>query len=385
MCIGRYRFIINYLTRARVYYCFFCVLLQALILQRPHIALHMAIYYFNPHNDLALAAGNAHFTPPASALEIERSGAALPLWWATDADRVLVTHPAALTMAHEIAARHGLPDVATLDLSREWSEAIPWGWSFHTADVLRRHGLDKSLSPTSEMLENIRRLSHRRTAIDVLQRLGWEESLMPVEAFDTDEAMAAFRRMGRAVMKLPWSGSGRGIMIAHEIPQGTLRGYVEGVIRRQGSIIVEPYYNKHRDLAMLFEIGDEVRYLGVSVFAADTRGRYTGNIVASQTELHTMCECDINSLRNKLTGALGFLCRRGYRGPAGVDMMICGREGWSDKEVMPCVEVNLRHTMGMVALKLAERGQRGLLRYTFGQPAAGDVILSGNGPFFSIE
>ena len=43
----------------------------------------------------------------------------------------------------------------------------------------------------------------------------------------------------------------------------------------------------------------------------------------------------------------------GYRGPLGVDMMLCRVEGRDGLCVHPCVEVNLRRTMGRVAADLA--------------------------------
>lgn len=342
----------------------------------------MAIYYFNPHNDLALAASSPHFTPPASALSIEDAGAALPLWWASDRDILLVRTPAALAMARAVAQANRLPDIATLSLSGCDDIPAPWGWSAFTAEVYRSAGLPPSLIPSDSWIDLVRRLSHRRSAIEVLRHMDWHSHLMPVEAFTVEEAMNAYSRWHRAVMKLPWSGSGRGIMLAHEIPADTLRGYISGVIRRQGSIIVEPFYRRQLDFAMLFEIDKDVVYTGVSLFHADTRGRYCGNIVASQEHLLAMIGSDITPIRLRLTEALRSLADAGYRGVAGVDMMICKPPYPGGPSLVPCIEVNLRHTMGMVAARLAERGMRGILRYS---AAASGTSLSGSGPCFSIE
>ncbi len=43
-----------------------------------------------------------------------------------------------------------------------------------------------------------------------------------------------------------------------------------------------------------------------------------------------------------------------YTGPLGVDMMVA-RTGGGERFVMPCVEVNLRYTMGFVAMAVARR------------------------------
>lgn len=343
----------------------------------------MRIFLFNPYNDLALAAPAGHFTPPASALAVERAGACLPLWWAGADDVVLVPDEASLDVARRIAARYSLPDVAALKVpAGAAGELCPWGWSRHAAELFRRAGVSAEALPSAKWLDDMKQLSHRRTSIAVLRRLGWPETLIPVEARSADEAMEHYRLMGNAVMKLPWSGSGRGVMLAHEIPHATLRGYVEGVIRRQGSIIVEPFYRRRLDFAMLFDIGPEVRFTGVSVFAADSRGRYTGNIVAPQCDLEAMLPPYIHTLEQSLAYALLPIAQAGYRGPAGVDMMVYESPDGSGDAVMPCIEVNLRHTMGMVAAHIANHGLHGELR--MGSAPAGHT-LSGSGPCFNIE
>ena len=52
----------------------------------PHkVTLHL----FNPENDLALALGCRHYTPPPHAVAIHNAGALLPMWWAEKEDRVI--------------------------------------------------------------------------------------------------------------------------------------------------------------------------------------------------------------------------------------------------------------------------------------------------------
>lgn len=51
------------------------------------------IHYFNPENDLALASGDAHYTPPASARQMARDLQSLPRLWAKAGDWVLLIDP----------------------------------------------------------------------------------------------------------------------------------------------------------------------------------------------------------------------------------------------------------------------------------------------------
>ena len=57
---------------------------------------------------------------------------------------------------------------------------------------------------------------------------------------------------------------------------------------------------------------------------------------------------DICSLLTPLLGS--------YRGPFGVDMMVVPRPDANGFLLHPCVEINLRRTMGHVALAIGRRG-----------------------------
>ena len=114
------------------------------------------------------------------------------------------------------------------------------------------------------------------------------------------------------------------------------------------------------DFAMEFVIDacGKVVFEGYSLFMTDGRGRYLGNRVLSSALFEKYMS------RYVSVGVLDSLCTRvallleeyaeaGYRGPLGVDMMVC-KEG-DGFRLHPMVEVNLRMNMGIVALRLAER------------------------------
>ena len=54
-----------------------------------------------------------------------------------------------------------------------------------------------------------------------------------------------------------------------------------------------------------------------------------------------------------------------YRGYLGVDMMVCASKTPGKYLLNPCVEINMRRTMGHAALALAERGLRGMMNFTY--------------------
>ena len=117
--------------------------------------------------------------------------------------------------------------------------------------------------------------------------------------------------------------------------------------------MVEDYVNPHFDFALLFECKDSVcDFVGYSLFRADpSSGQYTGNIVADQQELRTRIasKSDSGQLSQMITAlqsVISAIIAPAYSGPVGVDMLadINGK--------MHIVELNLRYTMGFMALGL---------------------------------
>jgi hypothetical protein len=117
--------------------------------------------------------------------------------------------------------------------------------------------------------------------------------------------------------------------------------------------MVEPYYNKVKDFAMEFEADGHggIRFLGLSLFHTKN-GAYIGNIVATeQTKRQLLSKLLPLELTDEVCRLIVTESRLGsYQGPFGVDMMVV-----TDGQRLllhPCVEINLRRTMGHVALAL---------------------------------
>ena len=160
----------------------------------------------------------------------------------------------------------------------------------------------------------------------------------------------------KTILKSPWSSSGRGnIVIDSPETFEESRKRIERIIREQGGISVEPFYaNKALDFAMEFWIGDEgVRFLGYSVFFTDETGHYGGNWVESQEQLSERIQLPGELLESLITHHKQALAELPYRGPVGIDMM-----RMDDGRVHPCVEINFRMTMGLLALLLYNKGIR---------------------------
>lgn len=332
------------------------------------------LYFFNPDNDLALAADNGErYTPPAAALDLRRAGALLPLWWCDEGDEVLVETDEAVEVADILKSTFGISGTAERK-SEASNHAAPWGWSPLSARLMRDGGA--AGVPTPDEIERLRMLSHRRTSMPLARAMGAEESIVARECFSEAEAEEAIAATGGdAIIKQPWSSSGRGVMATRSMRADALRCAIAGTIRRQGSIMVERRLEREADFAALFvSDGRRVRFEGASVFATLPSGAYAGNIVDSGDRLMERIPVDISAA---IKGAEEYLTEAvapHYRGYMGIDMLAY-REG-GRLMLDPCVELNLRMTMGVAAMLLARRGLRGVLRVKPSEPSAGELNLS---------
>lgn len=314
----------------------------------------MTLHLFNPENDLALGLGCRNYTPPPHAAALHRAGALLPMWWAKEGDRILAT--ASLQPdADELRGRFGIN--GEIGFTADVTKASPWGWSADAVRQFENAGMPASLLPGHESIDIMRRLSHRRTSIEILSQLDGGYQL-PVETSDPDEVIHLESMNPGCYVKSPWSCSGRGVFNAISLDKATLYQRAKGIINRQGSVMVERGLNKTLDFAVLFySDGSRVTAKGLSIFLTEPRGMYTGNLVAPQSHLQEMlaASADITQLEkiiNSEEKILTTLVAPHYRGWMGIDMMLHTNNGRT--HIMPCVELNLRMTMGVAAMKVAQ-------------------------------
>lgn len=348
----------------------------------------MKLFVFNPENDLALANNQWNFIAPASARKMRLDLEMLPVWWMSETDWVWVTRypvhqPLDLLSLNDRFLLH--PDTCPVD------RIEPWGWSPLIKSQLQRGGVDDSLLPDEELLRTLREFSGRKFAVCVLQELRsaaavharWSDALCGRSYYctSTEQIDALFRQYERTILKAPWSGSGKGLRLGQPQLQPPLTGWCTRLFREQGGVVVEPLYNKVCDFACEFRSDGQghVCYEGLSLFTTTHQGAYSGNVVAPETEkenilaqwldlrlLDWVC-CELSRI---LSDSLGNV----YCGPLGVDMMVC-RSDDGRFLLHPCVEINLRMTMGMVALELQRWLARGVqARYYIDYSANGEVL-----------
>lgn len=328
----------------------------------------MKLHIFNPDHDLALAANLPHFTAPHAGRQLRSDLAYIPALWADEGDLVLVddidsAHTKAQRLARRVADR--VEFITMRQLEKVMGDGYlvdsihPWGWNMALKHELQRIGTPDIMLPTDNVLLQARDVSSRKWAAYHLQT-----NVEYITNLQQLRAVLAQRRT--IVVKAPWSSSGRGVryMSLSEMAAGgsaaltPTERWAENIMRAQGGVTVEPLYNKVKDFGMEFEMREgKVRYLGLSLFHTQ-KNAYTGNLLASEEEKMQMLSpyvtaAELAKAREKIIGTMEPAIRNIYSGPFGVDMMICadGQEGGACF-VNPCIELNLRRTMGHVALAI---------------------------------
>ena len=286
----------------------------------------MQLCIFNPEHDLCLAKGRAHYVPPRSAVDFARR----------DANIMSVLYPNAVCTS--------VYDFQFSFLNFQLDEVIAWGWDAVVKHELQKRGIDKSLLPSDEEINTIRELQHRSTVLPL------QEDCHDVRSIEYMESL--LKKREHWVMKAPWSGAGRGLRWVHGSLTPIDRDWIVKTVAAQRCVIAEPRREVVADVALEYRVdsGQWVvgstcsrmlpTFLGYSYFRTGS-GVYKENVLWRDELIEAAFP--VREARERVEAWLAVNVWPRYRGPLGVDLMVC-----SDSSVH-VAEINFRHTMGMVA------------------------------------
>lgn len=326
----------------------------------------MKLHIFNPEHDISLARNLKHLTPPHAAQELRMNLGWMPALWADDGDMVLVDD---VNFAVKAATKFKEQTADVLfvektDLKNIIFDRIdPWGWDKTLWTMLLEYGINSDIIPDEEWLIRLRVLSNRRTTIGALaeMRRNIEKLTCGEGVYVTSEEgiKKYINKWRHVVIKAPWSSSGRGVRYIDQYISDSNIGFIRRIINTQGGVMIEPYYNKVKDFGMEFMACADgtVKFLGLSLFQT-INGAYAGNILADEQQKTEMLEEYlslelIETTKQRACSYFSRLMSPWYVGPFGIDMMIVAQRNGKGFLLHPCVEVNVRRTMGHVALALS--------------------------------
>ena len=247
----------------------------------------------------------------------------------------------------------------------------PWAWQQKASDALEpfSHNMSENVE-ASWRAESPSLWLSKEFGYELEKMIGdpvgeWCTSIDEVESY-VDGAV------GDVLMKAAYSNAGRGHcrLLGAEWTKSS-RGWLRRVLKEHGGVLVEPWLERVLDFSSQYEIASngEIKQRGMTRVINDELGRFRGSLVLPKwsqgldEELTSFLfrDCQVHHFyRHTLVKALGeLLADSGYVGALGVDSMVF-RDADGNLVFRPVVELNLRHTMGRVALELLKKTAPGL-------------------------
>lgn len=295
-------------------------------------------HFFNPGYEASVALGDRSYTPPGMVQAMRRDLWELPYYYADEKDIVLNPHD--LPPAEELSGY----------------DLYPWGWAPELS-----YGKLSTLVPYT--YEEMRQWSSRHNTYLLLSSLirlypeYYSRSILP-QVITPSSITPEVITSDRYVLKEEFSSSGRGVVFVEGAEVASL------ILRRQNKsaskrLYLEPLHDKISDRGYEFvrRHDGKVVYVGPSDFST-TEGRYTSNRIVSPEIIHNAWKAmpthiDHDTYVQHLSRALEDLPLGRYCGPIGVDTIVYKERG--RLYLHPCIEVNVRPTMGWLALALGEK------------------------------
>lgn len=348
---------------------------------------------------MEILCGKSHYTPPYTVQKMAADLELLPIWYGGSGSFTLVRNVKSSyfmsALPKEFHPHFSSPMILNLMMKELYRRkkigekpklppitASSWGVSPRSISLfneLRQAGMSIEIP---EWKEEYATLTRRQTAAECLKRLQENVPITPVikipEFFEDIDTLKKFVADNKPpfVVKTPFSSSGRGLywLNNNELDSRAV-SWMNGALKRQGAVSIEPVLDKVLDFAIEFYSDGQgaVKYAGLSVFETQAQGQFIGCMLGTPGMLlqrlnEFISPDDYMFLVEQVRLVLQDMLGKSYTGYMGVDMMIYKTEE-GDYAVHPFVELNLRYTMGLVAIQLCQRfihpKSQGLLRILY--------------------
>lgn len=322
-----------------------------------------SIFVFNPETDIVLGLDVDSYTPNKNILSFRKRLSLMPALYANRGDTIVISDHIKDTEIstlpyYDIAVAKQISILSLTDIKKRNSfqksdsflSLSPWGWNKEIYKIFSSLSLSVDIPVSLNDIVQIRKLSNRQLTISFFKDYESTFNLPSPRYLDNINKVIDFISSSESFcMKAPWSSSGRGIIFSDSVDKRKMIEWAGGKINSQGGIIIEPLYGRKIDFASEWHIDNgEICYCGLSLFNSDSRGKYCGNNLLEQSEIKRLISiesdwddsilyCQREFIKNYISPF--------YNGPLGFDMLV------TDKgKINPCVEINIRRTMGHVAI-----------------------------------
>lgn len=342
--------------------------------------LTQTLHFFNPTCEYAVANGNVSWQANKLLQKMESDLSNIVQYFALESDVVLVKKEIDQLFLQKLKQLNiKIPEFTTLSsalISSEFidkpkNELSPWGWSPAAHKLLepfkRSCSNEFQQSKVAVWKNEYKNLYSKKTAKEVLETVLSHcssehliaENNIPALCYSKNDFELAIKKWGKIMVKAPWSSSGRGLQPITKTPvHEKVWEKILGIVNDQGYAIAEPFYQKIFDYDLQFRIKKgKVDYLGESIFTTNSKGQYLGNYLNGFPD--GMNKEHLTFIRETSNIVLPFLITaienssigEFYEGNFGVDMLLVLDKN-KQLKLHPCLEINVRKSMGLLALSL---------------------------------
>ena len=292
------------------------------------------VLFYNPAYEISEGYKLTKYTPPRNVVALRRDIACL----------LKLLYPNPTDIIWSPSYRFNASDIL-----------IPWGWAPEVYSLPTIQNTNIPYTP-----EQMQYFASRRRSFDlqVVMANKFPQRFKPntkskllskIKKTDFNEESAR-----GYIVKSEFSSSGRGQLLYHTIDDILLQQQKN----KKEEFFVEVFHHKIQDRGLEFSIeaNGSIRYLGPSSFIT-TNNRYTGNIIKPAELIESQWNSEDlgqhTSYIEALMSGLKDFDFNGYTGPFGIDTILYNTNE-QIPQIHPCIEINMRHTMGHIALKLSE-------------------------------
>jgi len=332
------------------------------------------IHYFNPGHETDVLHDSKYYQAAANQVKMQRELAFLPAWYADNSDFVLTENPLPSDFISNLQVFKNIPQAIRLSDFTENKSILSnqsvnlWGISpssVHLFEKLNKQfNLDLKIPAWKEEYRQLgNRLNSQKVLSEIIHSIPEiETNILPVFHSDLDAIeQYHIQSKNKQIVKSPFSSSGRGLVW---LPPGEIarseKQIISGMLKKQSKVSIEMALEKQLDFSMHFQTTSqkEVQFLGFSIFKTNTKGAYEKSFLAAQSELEKQITLYVNkellySVRDKLISIIEETYLPYYCGNIGVDMLIYKSE--NQYKLNPCIEINMRKSMGYLALELQKK------------------------------
>lgn len=333
------------------------------------------IHYFNPGHETAVMNGSKYYMAPANVVNMQSDLDFLPAYYSNNNDFIYLQKRLPENFALFIRDNLQINPISfTIEDLLEIKNLLIgqdvdlWGISPQSVhkfqEISDEHGLELSIPQWDPRYKD---LNDRHTARKCLEYIiknssVFSDNLTPqfFTSIDEIENYITSNKETRFLAKAPYSSSGRGLLwLPIEGLTRPERQILHGHIKKQGSVSIEKVLDKKLDFAMEFYINNgQALFKGYSLFQTNNKGAYISNYLGSQKEIEGKILNHLNSdlLEDTKSRLIDFFNKdiaTYYKGYVGVDMMIY--EENDSLLLHPCIEINARYNMGLLAIEISKR------------------------------